>query len=331
MFVDEVKVFLKAGDGGDGCSSFRRERFRPKGGPDGGDGGKGGDIILVGDENEGDLTNYKFNPHVRAKNGEKGRGKDQYGRGGENCTLRLPLGTEVISEDTRAKAVDLIADEQRFLLLEGGKGGLGNLNFKSSVNRSPRESTPGQPGMEGCFTFILKTIADIGLVGFPNAGKSSLTGLLTQAHPKIAPYPFTTLGPQVGVIDYPEHFDRITLADIPGLISGAHANRGLGHRFLRHIERCHLLLFVVDMAGIDGRNPRDDYHHLMKELELFNPNLTLKKRIIVANKIDEPQANTYLIHFEREVEEAVMPISCLTSEGIVRLKKTLFPLIHDND
>ena len=264
MFYDETKVFLKAGNGGDGCMSFLRQKYMPKGGPNGGNGGKGGDLILLADENVSDLRNYHFKKHWNAKNGDPGRGSDQNGKSGLDCILKVPQGTEVVEIQSGEIICELLEHEQEFKLLEGGKGGRGNATFKSSVNQTPRQFTEGKPGMEGEFLFTLKTIADIGLVGFPNAGKSTLLNVLSNATPKIASYPFTTLVPTVGVIDYPDKFCSLTMADVPGLIEGAAENRGLGHRFLRHVERCKLLLFLLDMASTDDRDPIEDFEHLRR-------------------------------------------------------------------
>ncbi|MFM7742113.1 MAG: GTPase ObgE, partial [Verrucomicrobiota bacterium] len=271
MFIDEAKVVLKSGDGGHGCVSFRREKFIPKGGPDGGNGGKGGDVILVCDRNEGDLQAYRWQPHRRARNGAPGMGRQCAGPDGADLILPVPPGTQVLEEGTHRLVAELTEHGERVVLLAGGKGGLGNMNFKSSVNQAPRRSTPGYPGEKGDYRFVLKTIADIGLVGFPNAGKSTLTNLITAARPKTAPYPFTTLHVNVGVIEYPDRHGRVVMADIPGLIEGAHENRGLGHQFLRHIERCSLLVFLIDMAGSDGRRPSADFKVLERELRLYSP------------------------------------------------------------
>ena len=320
MFVDEVRVEFRAGDGGNGCCSFRRERFRPKGGPDGGNGGKGGDVVLIGDENVSDLISFKFKPHGSGGNGEAGRGNDQSGKKGRDLLNKLPLGTVVIDEGSGEEITELVNHEQRYVLLKGGEGGRGNRTFKSSVNRTPRETSSGRAGEHGWFRLIIKTIANVGLVGYPNAGKSSLTRRLTAARPKIAAYPFTTLAPHVGVIDYPEHFESLTLADIPGLVDGAHQNRGLGHCFLRHIERCHLLLFVIDLSGADGRNPIKDFRQLLYELTEFNRALVERPRIVALNKIDKPETLENLAAFRDQIEEKTLPTSCLTGEGIEALK-----------
>lgn len=324
MFFDETKVFLKAGNGGDGCMSFLRQKYMPKGGPNGGNGGKGGDLILQADENVADLRNYHFKKHWKAKNGEPGRGSDQNGRGGDPCILKVPMGTEVRELDSGELICELLDHEQEVLLLEGGKGGRGNATFKSSINQTPRQFTEGKIGMEGEYRFTLKTIADIGLVGFPNAGKSTLLNVMSNATPKIDSYPFTTLVPTVGVIDYPEDFKTLTMADVPGLIEGAAENRGLGHRFLRHVERCKLLLFLLDLAATDGRNPCDDFEHLQKELLEYDPALAEKPFLVVGNKIDEEEADQYVQEFKKRFPKiSILPISALLDDGLSELKKRL--------
>ena len=324
MFFDETKVFLKAGNGGDGCMSFLRQKYMPKGGPNGGNGGKGGDLILQADENVADLRNYHFKKHWKAKNGEPGRGSDQNGRGGDPCILKVPMGTEVRELDSGELICELLDHEQEVLLLEGGKGGRGNATFKSSINQTPRQFTEGKIGMEGEYRFTLKTIADIGLVGFPNAGKSTLLNVMSNATPKIDSYPFTTLVPTVGVIDYPDDFKTLTMADVPGLIEGAAENRGLGHRFLRHVERCKLLLFLLDLAATDGRNPCDDFEHLQKELLEYDPALAEKPFLVVGNKIDEEDADQYVKEFKEHFPKiSILPISALLDDGLSELKKRL--------
>ena len=324
MFIDEAKVILKSGDGGHGCVSFRREKFIPKGGPDGGNGGKGGDIVLLCDRNEGDLQAYRWQPHRSARNGTPGMGRQCAGPDGTDLIMPVPPGTQVLEEGTGRLVAELTEHGDRVVLLAGGKGGLGNMNFKSSVNQAPRRTTPGYPGEKGEFRLVLKTIADIGLVGYPNAGKSTLTNLLTAARPKTAPYPFTTLHVNVGVIEYPDRFDRIVMADIPGLIEGAHDNRGLGHQFLRHIERCTLLVFIIDMAGSENRKPWDDFQVLERELRLYSQVLAGKPRVIVANKLDLPDAPKYLKEFQARVKERVIPISCFSGDGLEDLRTQLW-------
>jgi GTPase len=327
MFVDECTVKLAAGDGGRGCISFRREKYEPWGGPNGGDGGRGGDVILLGDVNTNNLVDYKYQPHWRGERGEHGQGSDCNGRDGKPAILKMPLGTVVIDLATEKPVAELVADGQQIVLCKGGNGGWGNTHFKTSTNRAPRRANAGQPGEQGVYRLVLKSIADVGLVGFPNAGKSSLTGRLTKARPKTAAYPFTTLHPQIGVIELDadaRNPKRLLLADVPGLIEGAHDNRGLGHRFLRHIERCALLIFLIDMAATDGRDPRDDYKHLLNELELYDKALLAKPRLVVANKMDVPESAAHLAKFKRRYKSAdVLEISCITGEGLEKLKKEL--------
>ena len=250
------------------------------------------------------------------------------GRGGEHRILRVPLGLIVYDQDAGEVVAEVLEHDQEIILLKGGRGGLGNLHFKSSVHQAPRESTSGTDGEFGQFRFILKSIADVGLVGFPNAGKSSFTSIVTKATPKTAAYPFTTLTPNIGVIEYPEEYERLKLADIPGLIEGAHENRGLGHRFLRHIERCSLLMLIIDMAGEDGRDPADDYAKLREELRLYNQELMDKEYVVVTNKMDEPAAVKNLQEFRKAFDVTVWPISCLTEEGIPELKVELQKAIN---
>ena len=327
MFVDECTVKLTAGDGGRGCVSFRREKYEPWGGPNGGDGGHGGDVVLVGDVNTNNLVDYKFQPHWRADRGGHGQGKDCHGKEGKAAELKMPLGTVVTNVETGQVVAEVVEEGQRIVICKGGKGGWGNTRFKSSVNRAPRKTGPGEPGEFGQFRLVLKSIADVGLVGFPNAGKSSLMTRITKARPKTAAYPFTTLHPQIGVIDYLSELKghrHLLLADVPGLIEGAHENRGLGHRFLRHIERCALLVLIIDMAGTDARDPRDDYKHLLNELKLYDPALLEKPRLVVANKMDVPESAAQLAKFKRRHKTVdVAEISCLTGDGLERLKKDL--------
>lgn len=323
MFYDEVNVTLKAGKGGDGCFSFRRAKYEPKGGPDGGDGGRGGNVYIVGDTNVADLTDYHFKPGWRAKNGEPGRGSDQHGAKGGHLTLKLPIGTIVVDRETGDPIAEVTEHGEEVLLLEGGDGGKGNAQFKSSTNQAPRQFTLGKPGEEGDFRLIIKTIADVGLIGYPNAGKSTLLNMLTNAHPKTGAYPFTTMFPTVGVLEYPDQYERLTLADIPGLIEGASENRGLGHRFLKHVERCKVLLVMLDMQGTDGREPIADYRVLQKELKLYMPGLVRKPVLICANKMDEPDAPKNLAAFRKKIKETVYPISCVSDEGFEALKQAL--------
>ncbi|MDP1580618.1 MAG: GTPase ObgE [Candidatus Didemnitutus sp.] len=329
MFIDETNIKAHAGDGGRGCVSFRREKYEPWGGPNGGDGGKGGDVVLRGDDDQNNLIDFKYKPHWNGERGEHGLGKDCNGREGRPAIMRVPLGTVVYKLDTGEVLVEILEDGQEFVLCKGGKGGFGNTRYKSSVNRAPRQSGPGEPGEIGEYRLELKSIADIGLVGFPNAGKSSLTTLITKAHPKVAAYPFTTLHPQIGVIEYLEEYDRLVMADVPGLIAGASENRGLGHRFLRHIERCAILLIIIDMAGTDDRDPRDDYKQLLLELKLYDPKLLKKPCLVAANKMDEDAAGPNLKKFKTRYKKVeLIPISCLSEEGIPKLKKELLKRVR---
>ena len=327
MFVDECTVKLAAGDGGRGCVGFRREKYEPWGGPNGGDGGRGGDVILLGDVNTNNLVDYKYQPHWKGERGEHGQGADCHGRDGQPRILKMPLGTVVIDLATGKPVAEVIAEGQQIVLCKGGNGGWGNTHFKTSTNRAPKRANAGQIGEAGSYRLVLKSIADVGLVGFPHAGKSSLTGRITKARPKTAAYPFTTLHPQIGVIDYLDEAkgnQRLLLADVPGLIEGAHENRGLGHRFLRHIERCALLIFLIDMAGADARDPRDDYKYLLQELKLYDPALLAKPRLVVANKMDLPASTAWLVKFRRRHRTTdVLEISCATGDGLEKLKKEL--------
>ncbi len=323
MFYDEVRVSLQAGKGGDGCFSFRRAKYEPKGGPDGGDGGRGGNVYLLADTNVADLTDYHFKPGWKAKNGEPGRGSDQHGAKGVHLTLRVPVGTVVVDRVTGEPVAEVLDHGDTLLLLEGGEGGKGNNQFKSSTNQAPRQYTLGKPGEAGEYRLVVKTIADVGLIGFPNAGKSTLLNMLTNARPKTGAYPFTTMFPMVGVLEYPEQYERITLADIPGLIEGASENRGLGHRFLKHVERCKVLLMMIDMQGTDGREPLGDYRVLFNELKLYMPGLVRKPLLICANKMDEPNAPENLKTFAKKVKEPLFPVSCVSDEGFEFLKAAL--------
>jgi len=331
MFIDEVSVKLRAGDGGNGCASFRREKFVPKGGPDGGDGGDGGNVVLQGDENVGDLREFFYTPHATAENGGRGKGKKMNGARGSNVVLKLPPGTVVKDKETGEVVMEILRHGEEQVLLKGGSGGWGNVHFKSSINQAPRQFKEGLAGESGEFVFELKSIADIGLVGFPNAGKSTLTTILTNAGPKTAAYPFTTLNANIGVIDYPERYETLKMADVPGLIEGAHANKGLGHRFLRHIERCSLLVLIIDMQGTDGRKPEDDYSQLIEELSLYKKELLEKPRLVAANKMDEPDAQENLSRFRKTYPDLfVIPVSCLSEEGLPELKERLYQMVRES-
>ena len=333
MFVDRIKVFAQAGSGGRGSVSFRREKFVPKGGPDGGDGGRGGDVILRADRHTDNLSNLFYEPIIKAKNGGHGMGKKMHGRSGPDKIVKVPVGTIVYSANQPAipdpqspmsnPLADLTRDGQEFLLCEGGAGGKGNVHFKSSRNRAPREYTDGDEGEQGHFIFELRTIADVGLIGYPNAGKSTLLRKISAARPKVAAYPFTTLHPIIGVVDVSE-YRRVTIADIPGLIEGAHKGVGLGHEFLRHISRCRIFLFVVDAAGSEGRNPAEDVQNLRRELDLYDARLSERPWFIVANKIDLEEAEENLKALGKKFPKIeIVPISAAKGEGIESLKEKL--------
>jgi GTPase len=347
MFVDRVKVFAQAGKGGRGCVSFRREKFVPKGGPDGGDGGRGGNVILRADRHVDNLVNFFYEPLIKAKNGGHGMGKKMSGRAGADKIVKVPVGTIVWpaeeerptsnverptsnseesptgSRQSAIPLVDLARDEQEFVLSRGGAGGKGNVHFKSSRNRAPRQYTEGQEGEEGHFLLELRTIADAGLVGYPNAGKSTLLRKISAARPKVAAYPFTTLHPIVGVIDFPG-YRRATVADVPGLIEGAHRGLGLGHEFLRHITRCRVLVFVVDVAGSEGRNPVEDLQNLRREIDLYDPTLSSREWFVVANKMDLGGAEGNLKALqERFPKLQILPTSAAKGEGIDAVERAL--------
>ncbi|MCC7517789.1 MAG: GTPase ObgE [Verrucomicrobiae bacterium] len=320
MFVDRVKIHAKAGDGGSGCVSFRREKFVPRGGPDGGNGGDGGDVVLHVDPHTSHLADLLYQPRLIAGRGGHGRGKKQHGRSAARLTVKVPPGTEVRRLPDGDPVADLVEAGTEFVLCKGGRGGRGNAVFRSSTHQAPREFDLGAPGEEGDFELELKTVADLGLVGFPNAGKSTLLSRISRAHPKVGSYPFTTLHPVVGAIEF-DDWGKLTVADIPGLVAGAHRNVGLGHGFLRHIERCRGLALLLDMGGTEGRDPRTDYATLLEELELYNPVLLRKPRLVVANKMDAPGAAEHLRRFRRKFRLKPIPISAEKGEGLDVLKQ----------
>lgn len=381
MFVDAVKIYVQAGKGGRGCVAFLRESFRPKGGPCGGNGGKGGDVILEADANVNNLVNLFYQPHLRAKNGEPGGGKGKDGSNAKDLLVKVPCGTLIwklpdskrnsdtfssresennskktipkaspiqpivitensrsqdyrvlrISEDFRCRnnpelqdAVlygDLTESGQRFLIGRGGRGGLGNKNFATARRQLPRFAQPGEAGTERRFFLELQVIADIGFVGFPNAGKSTLLAALSRARPKIADYPFTTLRPNIGIIEHADH-TRTTICDIPGIIEGAHKNAGLGHDFLRHIKRCKALAWLVDMAGAAGRKPWEDYRQLRNELKAYDPAMLKLPAIVLANKMDETNSAKNLERFKNEIRRVrLIPIAAAFDQGLDEVKK----------
>jgi GTP-binding protein len=381
MFVDEIKIYASAGHGGKGCVAFQREKYCPKGGPSGGNGGRGGDVILEADHDLNNLIAQYYQPRLIAEEGRHGLGKGMDGHAGKDLLVKIPCGTMVwrLADDApegepagpsktsgraglsassaqrplfrtgaRARAMeidlsagpeessakhpskdhgelvaDLTQNGQRFVLCKGGRGGLGNRNFATAARQAPRFAQPGEDGEEGNFLFELRTIAEVGLVGYPNAGKSTLLTAISRARPKVAPYPFTTLHPQIGIVDYP-NFHRLTVCDVPGLIDGAHKNVGLGHEFLRHIERCKLLVLLLDMAGTDGRAPWEDYKHLLRELELYDPSLLDRPRLVVANKMDEPAAEANLKKFKTRIRKvSVLPIAAAFDQGTEKFKEII--------
>lgn len=392
MFIDEIKVFAKAGHGGKGAVAFHREAYVPKGGPSGGNGGRGGSVILQADHDLNNLINQYYVPRLIAQKGEGGMGKGMDGIAGKDLIIKVPCGTMVWrlpsapkpaaeeapedadSDDThipnplfktgtgkrpiirtsgmnRAMEVDLSQDDfedgakfdpvkgelvadltqdgQQFVLCKGGRGGLGNRNFATARRQTPRFAQPGEPGEEGDYLFELRMVAEVGLVGYPNAGKSTLLTAISRARPKVAPYPFTTLHPQPGIVEYPD-FKRLTVCDVPGLIEGAHENVGLGHKFLRHILRCKILVVLLDMAGTDNREPWDDYKKLLKELELYDPVMLEKPLYVVANKMDEPAAEANLKQFKKKIKKTpVLPISAAFDQGMIEFKKLIREAVEE--
>lgn len=394
MFVDEIKIYARAGHGGKGCVAFHREAYITKGGPSGGNGGRGGSVILQADHDLNNLIQQYYVPRLIAENGEAGMGKGMDGHAGKDLIIKVPCGTLVwklrdttppaetkMSRDDEDEAEvkgkpmlasstsrrplikssrgeiaqevdltgesggiqssdeifeksDLVADltenGQQFILCKGGRGGLGNRNFATAARQTPRFAQPGEPGEEGDYLFELRIMAEVGLVGYPNAGKSTLLTAISRARPKIAPYPFTTLHPQIGIVEYPTDYKRLTVCDVPGLIEGAHQNVGLGHEFLRHIQRCKILVLLLDMAGADGRTPWDDYKQLLKELALYDPDLVEKPRLVVANKMDEAIAEQNLKQFKKKIKKvAVLPISAAFDEGVEKFKKTVRDAVEE--
>ena len=383
MFVDQVKVHGRAGHGGKGCVAFLRETFRPKGGPSGGNGGRGGNVILQADHDLNNLVAQFYTPRLMAEDGRPGLGKGMDGPAGRDLVVKVPCGTLVwrlpspepvadvepgeeteratllasssrrpvmrhagseraveldmaeepapaASDDTEKELVaDLTQHGQQFVLCKGGRGGLGNRNFATARRQTPRFAQPGEDGSgEGDYLLELRIIADVGLVGYPNAGKSTLLTAISQARPKVASYPFTTLHPQVGIVEF-ENYTRLTVCDVPGVIEGAHRDVGLGHEFLRHIARCKLIVLLLDMAGTDGRNPWDDYKQLLKELELYDPALLKRPRMVVANKMDEAVAEQNLKKFKRRIPKvSVFPMAAAFDEGIGDFKKLIRKAVY---
>jgi GTP-binding protein len=389
MFIDEIKVYARAGHGGKGCVAFHREAYITKGGPSGGNGGRGGDVILEADHDLNNLIGQYYQPRLIAKDGEAGMGKGMDGKAGKDLIIKVPCGTLVwklpsvapeteegdedaeeptssgfkistgnrpilrTSGTARAMEVDLSADDesaslfdasnrelvcdltqhgQRFTICKGGRGGLGNRNFATSRRQTPRFAQPGEEGTnEGEYLLELRIVGEVGLVGYPNAGKSTLLTAISKARPKVAPYPFTTLTPQIGIVEYAD-WRRLTVCDVPGLIAGAHQNVGLGHKFLRHIERCKIIILLLDMAGTDNREPWEDYKSLLEELELYDPGLLKRPRYVVANKMDEPQAEANLKAFKRKIKKTpVLPISAAFDQGIDKFKQLMREAVEETE
>ena len=320
-FLDQVKIYVKAGNGGSGSPSFRREKFVEFGGPDGGDGGKGGSVILISERNLNTLIDYRYQQHFKAERGKDGSGKNKTGKGGEDLYLKVPLGTQVFEEDNKTLIYDFKSQKEEFLVASGGKGGFGNTRFKSSTNRAPKKFTKGGQGEEFWIWLQLKTIADIGIIGLPNAGKSSLLASMTSANPKIANYKFTTINPNLGVASYDDK--EVTLADIPGLIEGAHTGTGLGIKFLKHIERCKTLLHLIDIT-------EDDlfisYNQVRKELSKYSKDLVKKKEIVVLNKtdlIDEKEKKEKIKKFKTKLKKNIFLMSTMDKKSVSDIKSKL--------
>jgi len=322
MFIDEAIVYVRAGRGGHGCVSFRREKFVPRGGPDGGDGGKGGDVMLVADPAVDTLLDLTYRRHLVAKNGRAGQGKNKTGAGGDDLVVPVPVGTLLYDESTGLMLRDLDQPGAQVCVAKGGKGGRGNKHFASAINRAPRECEDGEAGQERTLRLELKLLADVGLVGLPNAGKSTLISRISHARPKVADYPFTTREPCLGIVEVGD-WRRIVVADIPGLIEGAHEGHGLGIEFLRHIERTRVLLHVLDAAGVDGTPPLDAYRTLREELTLYGHELAQRPHLVAANKIDLPDARAALDELRAAVGVEVFPISAATGEGLHALLAAL--------
>jgi len=325
-FLDQAKIYIKAGDGGSGSSSFRREKFIEFGGPDGGDGGYGGNVILVAEENLNTLIDFRFRQHFEAGNGQDGMGKKKTGKTGKDLILKVPTGTQIFEEDNNTLIEDLRKEGQKIIIAKGGRRGMGNVRFKSSTNRAPRKKTDGLLGENFWIWLQLKVIADIGIIGMPNAGKSSLLSGLTKAKPKIANYPFTTLNPNLGVTSYSDK--EVTIADIPGLIEGAHEGIGLGDKFLRHIERCKILIHLIDITNEDIL---ENYLKIRKELSKYSNNLLKKKEIIVFNKIDMINSDEIIKKiniFKKKIKKNIYKISVIQNKNLITIKKLMVNSVY---
>ena len=320
-FLDQVKIYIKAGNGGDGSPSFRREKFIEFGGPDGGDGGNGGSVVLISERNLNTLIDYRYQQHHKAQRGDNGAGQNKTGKGGDDLILKVPIGTQVFEEDNKTLIYDFKKEGEKFVAAAGGKGGLGNTRFKSSTNRAPKKFTKGTKGEEFTIWLQLKTIADIGIIGLPNAGKSSLLAAITNANPKIANYKFTTLNPNLGVAQYDDK--EVVLADIPGLVEGAHEGVGLGIQFLKHIERCKSLLHLIDITNLDIK---ESYEQVKKELANYSSEMMKKKEIVVLNKtdlVDKDIIDEIILEFSKNINCEIITLSTLDKNSIAQLKSKL--------
>ncbi|OIJ16570.1 GTPase ObgE [Anaerobacillus alkalilacustris] len=321
MFVDKVTVFVKGGDGGNGMVAFRREKYVPNGGPAGGDGGNGANVVFEVEEGLRTLMDFRYQRHFKAERGEHGRPKNQHGKNADDMVIKVPPGTTVIDEETQQTIADLVKHGQTAIIAKGGRGGRGNSRFATPTNPAPEIAENGEPGQERNVTLELKLLADVGLVGFPSVGKSTLLSVVSAAKPKIAEYHFTTIKPNLGVVDV-EDGRSFVMADLPGLIEGAHLGVGLGHQFLRHIERTKVIVHVIDMSGIEGRDPYEDYVKINDELKEYNLRLTERPQIIVANKMDMPEAEDNLAAFKDNLNDkdiSIFPISAITKKGLREL------------
>ena len=327
MFIDHAKVYVKGGDGGNGCVAFRREKYVPLGGPAGGDGGRGGNVIFVAEEGMTTLMDFRYRKHFKAERGTHGLGKNQHGAWGEDLLVKVPVGTIVKDDDTGEILADLTIAGQEAIIAKGGRGGKGNSRFANGTHKAPSIAENGEQGQECWINMELKLLADVGLVGFPNAGKSTIISQVSAARPKIADYPFTTLVPNLGVVSTRDQ-ESFVIADIPGLIEGAHEGIGLGHDFLRHIERTKVLLFILDTAQVDGRDVLNDLTVLQKELALFNPELAKRPFLIVANKMDIPGAEENCQALQEQYGELVHKISAATGQGVTELMEKAFAILQ---
>jgi len=330
MFIDKARIYVKGGDGGNGCVAMRREKYVPEGGPWGGDGGRGGDVVLQADEGLRTLVDFRYKRHYKADRGKHGEGKNKHGRSADDLVVRVPVGTLVRDEDTGELLADLVSHGQRVVVARGGRGGRGNVHFATPYNKAPKIAEKGEPGEERWLSLELKLLADVGLIGFPNAGKSTLISMISAAKPKIANYPFTTVVPNLGVVRVDEGRSFV-VADIPGLIEGAHAGAGLGHEFLRHVERTRLLIHVLDTAGSEGRDPVEDFKITNRELALYNPLLGSRPQVIAANKMDLPEAEENLTRLKEAYGETyeIFPISAATGSGLEPLIYRVAALLEE--